>query len=210
MLFWRCIIIASCITAAFAPRALCAQEVAAPEGSGLPAPSEGSGFILEEEIAPSLEEEIVPSLEEEMAPVLEEEIAPSLEEEIAPVLEEEIAPSLEEEIAPALEEEIAPPLEEEAPLPVSKDKEDAYYEQFWDELDKSEPAVAPPPMEVPTGKVRLSGTVIDREFGTPLEGVGVALDGRPETTRTGTDGAFFFDVEPGVFVVRLQLFSYAT
>ena len=219
---------------------LVAQPSPAVEGSGAAATEGSGGLeeevvpSFEEEIAPVLEEEIAPSFEEEIAPVLEEEIAPSFEEEIAPALEEEIAPSFEEEIAPALEEEIAPSFEDEvvpsleeeiapspseetpvapedeAPAPLTPDAEDSYYDQFWDDLDKSEPVAPAPPAVVPSGKVRITGKLVDREFGTPLDGVAVEVEGIAATARTGADGTFFFDLDPGLFVVRAKLFSYAT
>lgn len=197
--------------------ALVAQPAPAGEGSGSAAPREGSGG-LQQEVVPSFEEEIAPSFEDEVVPVLEEEVAPSFEEEIAPALEEEIAPSFEDEVVPSLEEEIAPaPSEEtpaapedEAPALLTPDAEDSYYDQFWDDLDQSEPVAPAPPAVVPTGKVRITGKVVDREFGTPLDGVAVEIEGSAATARTGADGTFFFDLDPGIFVLRAKLFSYAT
>ena len=197
--------------------ALMAQPAPSEEGSGATAPPEGSGGLeeevvpsFEEEIAPVLEEEVAPSFEEEIAPALEEEIAPSFEEEIAPALEEEIAPSFEDEVVPLLEEEIAPVPGDELPAPLTPDAEDSYYGQFWDDLDKSEPVAPAPPAVVPSGKVRITGKLVDREFGTPLDGVAVEIEGSAATARTGADGTFFFDLDPGVFVLRAKLFSYAT
>ncbi len=230
---WSALLVAALVLLTGLPSAsLMAQPAPAVEGSGSAAP-EGSGGLeeeiapsFEEEIAPVLEEEIAPSFEEEIAPVLEEEIAPSFEEEIAPALEEEIAPSFEDEVVPSLEEEIAPGLEEEVtpapkeetapapgdelPAPLTPDAEDSYYDQFWDDLDKSEPVAPTPPAVVPTGKVRITGKMVDREFGTPLDGVAVEVEGIAATARTGADGTFFFDLDPGLFVVRAKLFSYAT
>ena len=215
---WSALLVTALVSLMGLPTAaLMAQPAQSEEGSGAPLPREGSGG-LQEEVVPSFEEEIAPSFEEEIAPALEEEIAPSFEEEIAPALEEEIAPSFEDEVVPSLEEEIAPsPTEEtpvapedEAPAPLTPDAEDSYYDQFWDDLDKSEPVAPAPPAVVPTGKVRITGKVVDREFGTPLDGVAVEIEGSAATARTGADGTFFFDLDPGVFVLRAKLFSYAT
>ena len=214
---------------------LLAQPIAAPaaDGSGSEPLSEGSGALeeevipsleeevvpsLEEEVTPSMEEEVTPSFEDEVVPSLEEEVAPSFEDEVVPTLEEEVAPSFEDEVVPTLEEEVAPSPAEEAPepadskpvVPATPDAEDDYYDQFWDDLDKSEPVAPPPPVVVPSGKVRLTGKVVDREFGTPLDGVEVEIEGVANSTRTGADGTFFFDLDPGLFVVRIKLFSYAT
>jgi MYXO-CTERM domain-containing protein len=198
---WSALLVAALVLFAGVPTAaLMAQPAPSAEGSGATAP-EGSGGLeeevvpsFEEEIAPVLEEEIAPSFEEEIAPVLEEEIAPSFEDEVVPSLEEEIAPSFEDEVVPSLEEEIAPVPGDELPAPLTPDAEDAYYGDFWDDLDKSEPVAPSPPAVVPTGKVRITGKLVDREFGTPLDGVAVEVEGIAATARTGADGTFFFDM----------------
>lgn len=55
--------------------------------------------------------------------------------------------------------------------------------------------------------VRVSGVVRDRESGAPLVGASVSLDGN--STRTGIDGVFVFDVPAGRYVLKVRMWGYS-
>lgn len=93
--------------------------------------------------------------------------------------------------------------------PVDED-DDAYYEQMWLSLDAAADAEvaeeAPDTIEVGLG--RIEGTIRDDEFGGPMADASVTLEELNRTLVTGESGAFFFDVPPGTYTVRVRGLGY--
>jgi hypothetical protein len=132
----------------------------------------------------------------------------------------DFAPSWEDEeevdeaggdFAPTLEQEEQAPAESDEQWLTDDDEveEDGDWENYWEELEPEEvveDVLIPTEMEEGAGGVR--GVVVDDEFGDPLYGTTVTIEETDLELTTGSTGEFFFELEPGTYVMRLRNLSY--
>ena len=132
--------------------------------------------------------------------------------------------SVEEEVggdfAPTFDDEeevggdFAPTFDDEEPAysesPAEEDEDD-YYMRMWESLDATETAevVEAPPAEIVAGAGRIEGNLYDKSFNQPLHDASVTIEELEQTIVTGPEGIFYFDVEPGVYTVRIRALGYA-
>ena len=84
------------------------------------------------------------------------------------------------------------------------------WDSYWDELESDEIFEGELPAEdaIAEDMGRLQGVVVSDDGGDPLYGTEVTLENTAYTLTTGDNGVFFFDVEPGTYVLRLRNLAY--
>lgn len=99
---------------------------------------------------------------------------------------------------------------------MSEAEEDAYYDQFWEELEAEQEVAAAPPETLEATVGRLSGTITDYEFGEPVFDALITLSSagsespvlKETSVRTGVEGTFYFDAPPGLYRVSMAHTEY--
>lgn len=91
----------------------------------------------------------------------------------------------------------------------SEDGAEEDWDDYWDAIDAQEEEAEDieVPVEVAETSGGLEGVVIDDDLNEPVGGAQVSIVETDDELTTGPAGAFFFELEPGTYVVRVDHFE---
>ena len=177
------------------------DEEAVEEGEFAPTWSDEEEAVEEGEFAPSWADEEEAVEEGEFAPSwTDEEELSGDEGEFIPVPEEDAAPDAE------LSDEDLRWLQDDVEVEAAEGED---WEQYWEEL-QPENVIEEIPLDAPIaeGMGVVTGIVVDDGSSEPVYGAEITFDGLDLTQTTGEPGQFWFELEPGTYVMRVRNLSY--